>query len=126
MALETRAARNDLTSRECARILGALLGPLVGLAAHQAGPGPVDSTPIREVLNLVRLYVQGERAPLAAADPQLAYATATLAGLCEGIEAMALRGAVLNAIDWWLERDDAWRMLEEVIEATRAKKADGN
>ncbi len=119
--LHTEPTRPDLlTSRECAAIIGNVIGGaakameledirrVVVLTALLAGRGL--AYPRGE--NLVVRYDDRELV-LTPPDKPLTLLSALLGGLLGGLAGIASAEAIGDAWQWWAERDDAWNHLRQ-------------
>lgn len=108
--LDTRERRCDLTSRECASILGAFFGGMV--RAHGLAH-------MREAVRVLATLSRGLREAASGKSTDIKVeATGTMvhimritAAVYYGLNENAAPGAALDAMSWWAEHDDAWAQL---------------
>lgn len=103
--LDTRPAREDLTSRECAKILGAMIGGFAMLPDAN-----IDT--LRQCVRMVADMSAPESASVLATPNEATIHTfhvmvATLSGLLQ----MADAADALIALRWWARNDKAWESL---------------
>lgn len=103
--LDTRAARGDLTSRECCKIIS---GVLFGAASYL----PVES--LRAVLMAARVKTVPELEAQTELLKQVPLVVLSILGAVLGaLSEQAAPGAMNDAIDWILERgDEYWAALK--------------
>ena len=112
--LDPRPGRNgrNLTSRECSKALGGLLGGVASvLGAEQT----------RELLKVVdddrywkvigSLYRLETIAPTSLPE-STRVAIRSIGGLVAGLCTTSSKRAVRTAVRWWAEKDEAWRFLD--------------
>lgn len=100
--LDTRERRCDMTSRECASVLGGVIGGL----ARAYGVAPVRESVVfaAKVCATDNWNVE---APKECSKPALTVIAATFVALYEN----AVRAAALDALIWWAEHEEAWAPL---------------
>lgn len=103
--LDPRPARTDLTDRECTKIIGGLLAPLVQRAGSEC---------IRPAVGTVCRLLRGEPLDWEAASDREEEAAVLVGALATALVGMAAPGAVLVALLWWYEQDEAWKMLDRL------------
>jgi len=110
--LDTRAARNDLTSRECVKLFGTLVSILV-MAGHsyedirkafgaivdilKNGISNSNSDAMREGLDIdMVMYRQ-------------------VSGMMGGLSDMAPAESIIDAVKWMSENDKFWKMISDPV-----------
>jgi hypothetical protein len=111
--LDSRAARNDLTSRECAKLICALLGGAtvggMNLPAVRAALRRVYRVATTESILDYEPADPADDVDLAEIDSHVILMTSALIG---GLAEMAARGALVDAVSWVLDNDDVWKRFE--------------
>jgi hypothetical protein len=110
--LDTREARTDLTSRECAKLICAVLGGAVVGGMNL----PTVRTALRRMYTVVTSGSILDREPadlddliLTEIDRHVILMTSALIG---GLANMATPRALLDAVSWVLDTDDVWKRFE--------------
>lgn len=105
--LDRRPARTDLTSRECAKLIGSAISALV----EGEGLPPED---VRASVRFIAVAFEKGADAAAAEFPTVGInrsAIRLLSATAGGLTGMASDEAVITALLWWAEVDEAWAHL---------------
>lgn len=102
--LDPRAARTDLTSRECSKIIGAVVN-ILKMQGH-------DVVEIRYAMVLLARMLMGRTDLLTGEEDVDKVALQSLRGIAGSLIDMAPAEAIQTAIHWWAECDKAWGLVE--------------
>ncbi len=102
--LDPRPARTDLTSRECAKLIGGTIAALV----HGEGRPPED---VRAAVRFIAAaFGEGGEGALAHFPTEGIdrMSNRLIAGTAGALAGMASNRALVAALLWWAEVDEAW------------------
>ena len=105
--LDSRPARTDLTSRECAKLIGSAISALVTGEGHP----PED---VRASVRFIARVFNGQGTVAMTECPAKGIdrtANRLISATAGGLAGMAPDEAVITALLWWAEADEAWAHL---------------
>ena len=108
--LDTRPARTDLTSRECAKLLGCLIGSITNVHHNAAAVRQIVTSLAEHGFDDVLAAMILVR-DLGVAESDYESAGLLIAYVHSVASDMTAPGAMKTALQWWAYRDELWDQL---------------